>query len=87
MAHFGLIWVIFCLKITIYNLKYNMLYILLVVFLESLHYFFLKLCIYLGLLTAKKCSKRFFEKNSRFAHFRQKLSKIGDLAGCVQQSL
>ena len=25
----------------------------------------------------EKCSKRFFEKNSRFAHFGQKLSKIG----------
>ena len=25
----------------------------------------------------EKCSKRFFEKNSRFAHFAQKLSKIG----------
>ena len=35
----------------------------------------------------KKCSNRFFEKNSRFAHFVQKLSKIGHLAGCVHESL
>ena len=35
----------------------------------------------------EKFSKRFFEKNSRFAHFGQKLSKIGHLAGCVHESL
>ena len=34
--------------------------------------FFLKLCSLSGLVSAKKCSKRFFEKS----HFGQKLSKI-----------
>ena len=34
----------------------------------------------------KKCSKRFFEKIP-FCSFWPKLSKIGHLAGCVQQSL
>ena len=43
---------------------------------------FLKHYSLLELVSAKKCSKRFFEKNSRFAHFGQKMSKIGHLAGC-----
>ena len=47
-------------------------------FLETVHYFFLKLYGKLGLVSVKKFSKHFFDN---FHHFNQKLSKIGHLAG------
>ena len=44
---------------------------------KTVHYFFLKLCSQLGLVSVIKIFQALFLKNSCFAHFGQKLSKIG----------
>ena len=46
-------------------------------FLENRSLLFLKLSSFFGLVSATKMFQALFGKNSRFAHFGQKLSKIG----------